>query len=125
MPERNVVEVNSRERAAEVASLVRQADASAELLEEREPAQSLHAAAEPMEMTPEIEAALREHLESYEREWCDMSIPALEGRTPREAVRTAEGRRAVEDLLADMPEVPGGMSAKRVRALLELPTPLR
>jgi hypothetical protein len=54
-----------------------------------------------------------------------MSIPALDGRTPREAVRTAEGRAAVEDLLADLPELPNGMSAKRLRAVLELPTPLR
>jgi hypothetical protein len=124
-PDGVVVEVNSRERAAEVASLVRQADASAELVEEREPKQSPHAAPAPMEMTPEIEAALREHLENYEHEWCDMSIPALDGRTPRDAVRTAEGRAAVEDLLSDMPEMPNGMSAKRLRALLELPTPLR
>lgn len=121
-----VVEVNSRERADEVASLVREADPSAELLAEREPAVSpLAAAPPPVPMTPEMEAALREHLESYEREWCDMSIPALGGRTPREAVRTAAGRTAVEDLLADMPDLPNGMSARRVRALLELPTPLR
>lgn len=120
-----VVEVNSRERAEEVASLVRQADASAKLLEEREQTRPLHAAPEPMEMTPEMEAMLREHIEAYEREWCDMDIPALAGRTPREAVRTAEGRAAVEDLLADMPEMPNGMSAKRLRALLQLPTPLR
>jgi hypothetical protein len=75
-----VVEVNSRERAAEVASLVRQADASAELVDEREPSRSAHAAA---------------------------------------------GRAALEDLLADLPESPNGMSAKRLRALQELPTPLR
>jgi len=124
-PEGAVVEVNSRERAAEVAALVRQADVSAELVEERESRQSAHVAREPMEMTPEIEAALREHMEHYEREWCDMSIPALDGRTPREAVRTAQGRAAVEDLLCDMPQTPTGMSAKRLRALLELPTPLR
>ena len=120
------VEVNSRERAEEVAGLVRAADPSAQLLAEREPTPSaLAEAAAPQEVTSELEAVLREHMENYEREWCDMSIPALHGQTPREAVRTAPGRVAVEDLLADMPDLPGGMSARRLRTLLELPTPLR
>jgi hypothetical protein len=118
------VEVNSRERAKEVMALVGRLDPAAQLLSEEEAvASSISSAPEPP--TAEMQAALQEYMQKYEREWCDMEIPALDGRTPREAVRTTEGRAAVEDLLADMPETPNGMSARRVRALLELPTPLR
>jgi hypothetical protein len=34
-------------------------------------------------------------------EWTDHPIPALQGKTPREAIRTAQGRTAVEVLLKD------------------------
>jgi len=34
--------------------------------------------------------------------WLDDPIPALGGTSPREAVRTAEGRNAVDVLLKDM-----------------------
>jgi hypothetical protein len=34
--------------------------------------------------------------------WPDVPLPALGGDTPRDHVRTAEGRRAVEVLLKDM-----------------------
>jgi hypothetical protein len=34
--------------------------------------------------------------------WSDVSLPALNGKTPREAVRSATGRKAVEDLLRMM-----------------------
>jgi len=33
--------------------------------------------------------------------WVDQEIPALGGKTPREAVKTADGREAVEALLKD------------------------
>jgi hypothetical protein len=36
--------------------------------------------------------------EHYAR-WLDDPLPALAGRTPREAIRTAAGREQVEDLL--------------------------
>ena len=35
-------------------------------------------------------------------DWPDQPLPALNGQTPREAVRTAEGRATVDDLLKDM-----------------------
>ena len=35
-------------------------------------------------------------------DWPDQPLPALNGQTPREAVRTAKGRTAVDDLLKDM-----------------------
>jgi hypothetical protein len=48
---------------------------------------------------PEVQAALRESLRRHYRTWPDEQLPALGGRTPREAVRDAEGREAVEALL--------------------------
>ncbi|MFN2539278.1 MAG: hypothetical protein ABR549_14170, partial [Mycobacteriales bacterium] len=74
--------------------------------------------AEPM--TPEIAAAMREYMETYERSWVDESIPALEGLTPREALQDPDRRRDLMHLLDDMPDVPNGMSADRIRRLLGL-----
>ena len=42
-----------------------------------------------------VEEAIRKHYEA----WVDMKIPSLEGKTPRQAVKTAEGRAKVEALL--------------------------
>ena len=35
------------------------------------------------------------------RDWADQPVPALQGKTPREAIRTAQGRAAVDVLLRD------------------------
>jgi len=48
---------------------------------------------------PELQAALRETLHRHYRSWPDEQLPALGGRSPREAVRDAEGREAVQALL--------------------------
>ena len=40
-------------------------------------------------------------MEELVTKWIDEKIPALEGKTPREAVKTPEGREKVEDLLKD------------------------
>ncbi len=50
---------------------------------------------------PEVQRALAESMRSHWEGWVDMKIPALGNRTPREAVRTADGREAVEALLID------------------------
>lgn len=50
----------------------------------------------PLPVSTEL---VQEVLESHYRGWADDEIPALDGRTPREAVRTAEGREAVIALL--------------------------
>jgi tetratricopeptide (TPR) repeat protein len=52
---------------------------------------------------PEIarELILRMKTEHYAK-WLDEPLPALEGKTPRQAVRSASGRRAVDDLLRIM-----------------------
>jgi hypothetical protein len=46
----------------------------------------------------EREIVLQAKAEHYAK-WVDAALPALEGRTPREAVGTEEGRRAVRDLI--------------------------
>jgi len=42
---------------------------------------------------------MQQILEGHDRDWAEDRIPALDGRTPREAVRTPEGRAAVIGLL--------------------------
>lgn len=43
----------------------------------------------------------KEFLEDYYKKWCDEIIPALNNKTPREAIQTDEGRRMLKDLLID------------------------
>jgi hypothetical protein len=54
----------------------------------------------PSSLPPEVERELVEKvLAEHYRKWLDMPLPALEGKTPREAVKTAKGRAQVADLL--------------------------
>jgi hypothetical protein len=62
---------------------------------------SRHEARPPEAMAPELVAAVRSFREQHMRAWLDDSIPALGGLTPREASRTAHGRRALETLLKE------------------------
>jgi hypothetical protein len=48
---------------------------------------------------PEVQAALRETLRRHYHSWPDEQLPALGGRTPREAVQDSDGREAVQALL--------------------------
>jgi hypothetical protein len=54
----------------------------------------------PKSLDPELEGEilLKAKAEHYAK-WVDESLPALGGQTPREAVRSEEGRRKVRDLL--------------------------
>ncbi len=49
------------------------------------------------EVRRQIEKMLRDHWEG----WVDEPVPALDGRTPRQAVKTADGREKVEALLLE------------------------
>ena len=51
---------------------------------------------------PEIQAMLKEHLRAHYRAWPDMKLPALKGKTPRQAMKTRDGREMVEALLLDI-----------------------
>jgi hypothetical protein len=72
---------------------------------------------------PEVQAALNEHLRQHYRKWVDNEVPALGNRTPREAVRDADGREAVEALIAqierDGPKMSPPMDPAIVRELRE------
>ena len=52
--------------------------------------------------SPEEERVVAEFKARHYADWADKPLPALKGRTPRECVRTAAGRRMVELLLKDM-----------------------
>ena len=57
---------------------------------------------EPEQPPAEVRQLLLELKRRHYAGWIDESIPALGGRTPRGAVRTASGRAAVDVLLKDI-----------------------
>jgi len=124
-------EVNSAERAAELQLLVAEALPDAEVVDvdvhpfevPDEPVRT--SGMRPADLDdPAIRAVLAEHIAGYERRWLDQSIPALGGRTPREAAGDPIGREELTRLLASFP-VPapdsvGAMDPDRLRAALGL-----
>jgi hypothetical protein len=75
----------------------------------------------PESTPPEALELLREFKERHYAGWADEPLPALGGRSPREAVRTAQGRGAVDVLLKEMEnrerrfDGPGGFDFSRLR----------
>lgn len=59
---------------------------------------------------PAVRELMAHMMADYERRWLDEEIPALGGRTPRDAVTDPIGREQVEQLLASFP-VPDGSDA--------------
>ncbi|PIV24155.1 MAG: hypothetical protein COZ69_12180 [Deltaproteobacteria bacterium CG_4_8_14_3_um_filter_45_9] len=51
------------------------------------------------EMPEEFYPYFSKEMEEFVKKWIDEKIPALDGKTPREAVKTPEGREKVEELL--------------------------
>ncbi|TGD41513.1 DUF2384 domain-containing protein [Pseudotabrizicola sediminis] len=103
-----MLEVNSAERAARAAALIKMAtgallrlpltaiqtfdQASAEHSEKGPPP--------PEEIPPEIaREVVYAHMNRHYRETLDQPIPELKGKTPRQAVKTAAGRKLVMDWL--------------------------
>jgi len=56
---------------------------------------------EDLNQTPEVRALLADHLRAHYRTWPKIKLPALKGKTPLQAMKTAEGREMVEALLLD------------------------
>ncbi len=56
----------------------------------------------PPKQSKEILKLEQKYLTKYYQEWCDMNIPALGNKTPRQAIKTELGREAVRKLLLDM-----------------------
>jgi hypothetical protein len=71
---------------------------------------------------PEVRAALAEHMRRYEEQWLDLPVPALAGRTPREAADDPTRRDDLLRLLANIPETDDStaMSPARLRTALGL-----
>ena len=121
---------NSRERMEELESFVFEAAPNARLVSSTAtPAREAAESAPPPSqepMTPELQEAVRQHIERYESKWVDDEIPALDGLTPRQALAAgAVARKKLEALLDGMEQLESenSMSAKRVRTLLGLTTP--
>lgn len=129
------VETNAEERFERLLALVRSAAPSAELVEQsRTPAAQALAEGRfrspPGPVTappPELAQLLAEQGEKLERRWLDESVPALGGRTPREAAADPAARAELEALLDDFAwqeregSGPAVMQAARLRAALGLP----
>lgn len=122
---------NSVERFEELKALVFRSVVGARLLSEErhDPEEMLATGATfpGLEEAPPAEMleALNEHMADYEERWLDMSIPALGGATPREAVDDPRLSDELEALLDDFDwsarrhNGPGrGMDARRIRNLL-------
>ena len=71
--------------------------------EEGETAQSRQHQKEHDELNnqPEVQALIAEHLRQHFSTWPEISLPALGGKTPLQAVNTRDGREMVEALLLD------------------------
>jgi len=124
-------DVNSDERAAELRALVSATLPDAELVEDvRRTAFEAMQDVDPDELSgplpldPDVRAALAGIIAEHERRWLDESIPALGGRTPRQAARDPVGREELEHLLDSFPPALSDdvmvMSAQRLRDALGL-----
>jgi hypothetical protein len=62
----------------------------------------------PNEIPPEVRHKLiTEYMEQHTAKWPDMVLPALDGKTPRQAVKNAAGRLKVAALLRDFENIEG------------------
>jgi hypothetical protein len=87
------------------------------------------ASEESVSRDPEAQRILAETVSAHWEVWPDTKLPILGNRTAREAVRTADGREAVEALLQDIDRRPAPQAnlaelnrrgVQRVRELLGL-----
>lgn len=62
---------------------------------------------EPMKITPEIESSLRDLMNKHHMAWIDTPVPALGGKTPRQACETEQGCQKVLTLIRTMPDPMG------------------
>jgi hypothetical protein len=83
---------------------------------------------EELQARPEAQAAIEKMLTEHYATWPDTPLPALNGKTPRAAMRTREGRERVEALLAEFERVQDRGTLKmprydfnQLRAMLGLP----
>jgi hypothetical protein len=139
-----IAEANSAHRARELRTLIesRLGDAARfrtdtiqsleKLLADRPPFNAANAPAQgkadELAEHPEIKAAMQNFMAQHFEHWVSESIPALDGRTPLDAVRDPEGREKVLALVIDAERRARTMTPavdeavlQRVRARLGLP----
>jgi hypothetical protein len=77
---------------------------------------------QPLAHSPEVRAAVAEHIRGYEKRWLDEQIPALEGLTPRQAAADPTRRDDLIRLLASFPPATDEtqMDPERLRSALGL-----
>jgi hypothetical protein len=125
-------EVNSEPRADELRALIATVLPDAVVLDvEARSVEDALADFDPADASPGpdlgdpgLRQVLAEFIADQERRWLDESIPALGGRTPRDAAGDPIGREQLEQLLAGFPEPApddvGAMSPARLREALDL-----
>jgi hypothetical protein len=129
------VETNSAERMDRVVATLIRLDPTMRVLDDfRRPIRDAREAAELAAQlpagenaldpaVPEVAEMLDEFIREYEARWLDEPIPALDGHTPRQAADDPTRRADLIKLLDSFPaddDIPGRMSAERLRSVLGL-----
>lgn len=100
------LECNSSERADALRARIEEACDGLVQHRAREHAdpqsEALDVAGPPALLSPEMEQLALEWKKRHYADWIDHALPALGGARPRDAVRTAAGREAVDLLLKEM-----------------------
>ncbi len=124
------VEVNSARRATAIRREIKQRlasgarfkvdevqDIDALIADSKRPGAGAKPAADQQELMrdPEVQARAADMIRRHWEAWVDMKLPALGAMTPRKAVKTADGREAVEALLAGAER--SGMNDDRIAAM--------
>jgi hypothetical protein len=140
------VEINSEKRAKKFRALADkrlkgQARYKTTVIESPEAMLAKHATREPagarllseheqLMQLPEVQAQLAGMMRAHYENWIDEKLPALDGKTPRQAVKNPDGRELVEALLAqcerDTPrQFPFSLEEMFARLRVQLGLPLR
>lgn len=121
-----LIETDSIERSDQLRARVQQALGSLIRFRVREHEDPMAALSRPeaklgskksvdLEVPPEFVAIARQMRAEYMKQWIDLDVPALGGRTPRAASKTKKGREQLELLLREMENQEGRMpEAERV-----------
>jgi hypothetical protein len=73
----------------------------------------------PRELPKELLSAAQEHLAAYYMDWLDQPIPALNHKTPRQAVKTAKGAQSVKVLIESLSDPIGNCGTVPKEAMLK------
>lgn len=108
-------EVNSAERAARLRAIIAKSlpgkeavykttviQSAESMMREAPPSSPPDSEQEELMNNPEVKAHIEQMMRKHWQAWPDMKLPALQGRTPRQAVRDELGRQQVSALLEDM-----------------------